>query len=830
VTSASNGTSILGRYAYIIYDEGGLLDMNVAGYPTVSTPAQFGRKGAVAYADLKVIPGISPTPAPVVTGLSLLSQTKFVNNIVGWRNFSSGAATGSLGTFASGATYSFASGTNYWSSLQSNTNGFLLTSNTSLNGNQSDRILGGRQQLIALLLRGMASTAADRANLQVALQYLGTFSREFNRPTWKPSTPAGATLPAYDYATLAKTPTPETSVAINRDLTAVRVSAGFTRSDGTPVNAGDPLLKNRFSLARLGGIGPAGPNATQNTTLVNAVLVPATAATIQRDFGLLWNSGLNHWDYVGGSGSTVQTTIKRLDQVAGENPPREPNFFELLKAVILSGSVGLGSGSGSTFVAAELKYYDTATSLSADYHIMQIGANIIDAWDSDNIPTFIGFKDPSSATVYEAAGIENVPYLNKIVFCPQIPTSTSLNQTADAWLVPSLWNPHQNGSASTITGNRVRIALTGSPTYTAGFTVGSTTYTSNAIVTFPTPTIDVSANGFMAPAPPQETGLTAPLTPPTGSVSSVGSPERFYGFHFVFTPPPNGSQVNKDNTDAAYPHFGTTSGNGNIELQVQLPDTSYKTYQKWNIAATLNPLSAKGVKNNGDWSNTNKLSDPEYVALDPRTLRFGVWGSDANGQGSTGNAKKNASYGAEDSVDQDKGKLEFINWSRPQGSSFTVTPSAPSDVSSADLSLYATNGTASNHYIDLDGVQRRGDWTTDVNGTGSKATIMYASAKTPPAGKYLDRPQILSGPFQSVAELGQVFRDQPWKTLSFTSATTGATGVSADAGLLDVFTLPGQPGQKRKLGSVLFSCISVFGASTKTPMAGPCRPPWAMIF
>jgi len=48
---------------------------------------------------------------------------------------------------------------------------------------------------------------------------------------------------------------------------------------------------------------------------------------------------------------------------------------------------------------------------------------------------------------------------------------------------------------------------------------------------------------------------------------------------------------------------------------------------------------------------------------------------------------------------------------------------------------------------------------------------------------FVDRPQILNRPFQSVAELGQVFRDQPWKTLDFTTAA------SADAGLLDIFTL-----------------------------------------
>src|SRR5207249_12033171 len=57
-----------------------------------------------------------------------------------------------------------------------------------------------------------------------------------------------------------------------------------------------------------------------------------------------------------------------------------------------------------------------------------------------------------------------------------------------------------------------------------------------------------------------------------------------------------------------------------------------------------------------------------------------------------------------------------------------------------------------------------------------------------------DRPLMLAGAFQngvfqSVAQLGHVFRDQPWKTLNFTTASPTATARSADAGLLDVFTL-----------------------------------------
>ena len=203
----------------------------------------------------------------------------------------------------------------------------------------------------------MASSASDRANLQTALEYFGTSSREFNRATWSPSTPAGSTI---DYATLAKTPTPETSTAINRNLSAVRVATAFTRPDGTQAIVGEPLLKRRYLLTRI--------NELVNTADPN----------IQRDFGLQWD-GINfRWKYVGATGSAVQSSIKTLAQVAAENPGREPNFFEILKAVILNGSVGLGTNS-PTFVAAENKYWDTTGGLSADCQIMQIGANIIDA-------------------------------------------------------------------------------------------------------------------------------------------------------------------------------------------------------------------------------------------------------------------------------------------------------------------------------------------------------------------------------------------------------------------------------------------------------------------
>src|SRR5262249_30886093 len=150
-----------------------------------------------------------------------------------------------------------------------------------------------------------------------------------------------------------------TPTATNPDLLTVRVAgSGFTRADGTQASTNDLLIKRRFPLSRINGLAnPTFPTTAANSTLSaqnTGFLSSATATTVQRDFGLVWNSANSRWDYVGATGTTVQNAIKTLATVAAEN--REPNFFELLNAGILSGSVGMGS-SGRTFVAPEAKYY-----------------------------------------------------------------------------------------------------------------------------------------------------------------------------------------------------------------------------------------------------------------------------------------------------------------------------------------------------------------------------------------------------------------------------------------------------------------------------------------
>ena len=81
----SQSNHAIGRYAYAIYDEAGLIDANVAGFPSSTAVTQSGRGGSVAYADLSPSTGIN------------LPQAQ-IDNLVGWRNY---ASTQPVGTFAS---------------------------------------------------------------------------------------------------------------------------------------------------------------------------------------------------------------------------------------------------------------------------------------------------------------------------------------------------------------------------------------------------------------------------------------------------------------------------------------------------------------------------------------------------------------------------------------------------------------------------------------------------------------------------------------------------------------------------------------------------------
>jgi hypothetical protein len=193
-------STVIGRYAFAVYDEGGLLDMTLAGYPswtncipTTTTPTptpwlvNVGRKGIVALADLTALPWPSVSPSP---------STR-IDNIVGWRNY---AMTHRIPP-ASFGNFSYAGETDctkqdfygtyllYLGDPPFNIGSLsdkLLASTypfTSVaayvSNNRTDQSLTNRQELLKLMLSLGSSSSGYNQNV---LQYMGTFSRERNRP------------------------------------------------------------------------------------------------------------------------------------------------------------------------------------------------------------------------------------------------------------------------------------------------------------------------------------------------------------------------------------------------------------------------------------------------------------------------------------------------------------------------------------------------------------------------------------------------------------------------------------------------------------------------
>jgi hypothetical protein len=213
----------------------------------------------------------------------------------------------------------------------------------------------------------------------------------------------------------------------------------------------------------------------------------------------------------------------RLDEVAAAG--READFFELLQAGILSGSLGQNtapppgtSGGGTTGgnVFPDVHMSNTTQ------HILSIGAAIIDQADPDSIPTRIQFNP--SGTVWTAYGVENLPYITQMY--PIAGTSPNPPTQWATYLLFQLWNPHQNASALP---NNVRLRVDGAiGLFTGGngqsWTPGNPPQIiANGSTAGQSVTLN-SAFSFSAPFPLTETNTTnaAPVPgPPAGGAFAV---------------------------------------------------------------------------------------------------------------------------------------------------------------------------------------------------------------------------------------------------------------------------------------------------------------------
>src|SRR6266508_1231283 len=154
--------NVIGRYAYAIYDEGGLLDANLLGLPW-PVPSPFSaptaspspirtfytsRKGTVAFADLAASP---LTPG----GSTVVPET--VRKMVGWRNY----ATANVPTSGQGSTFPNLSPapSPFVTYFLNNSRDFLTVDPTLNSKGRTDQAFTTRSKLIQLVVSGLGPAA-----------------------------------------------------------------------------------------------------------------------------------------------------------------------------------------------------------------------------------------------------------------------------------------------------------------------------------------------------------------------------------------------------------------------------------------------------------------------------------------------------------------------------------------------------------------------------------------------------------------------------------------------------------------------------------------------
>lgn len=673
----TNGQYAIGRYAYIVYNTGGLLDANLTGFPASVVnrkPTFKTQKNNPQQIDISDLPSVQDADA-----------------FAQWRNAGS----------------------------QSDLENKVIASATAGHTQvlAGDQAFISRHDLIKYVSKNPGVIGLG------SLEFLTTTSHDQNTPFVIPD-PNRAKV-------IAPHPAVGRDDDFNPKLSEILVQQEFQRkSDGTTAKVGEPLIKNRFALAHL--------------ALMTPTAVATQASDIYHYFGLQRAGAGEAWVYNHGASDR----ILRLSEVAALN--REPDFFELLQAGILLGSLGKNIGDGFSAVSAlDQNNY---------YQIIQIGANIIDQYDSDSYPTRISFNGEAFA------GIEDLPYLSSIwetIYRMPVGAGNPYPNTyyVGAWYQPELWNPHAP-STSTAGPSQLRYIVRGRAQAMVGGMGGGT-----AGPTFGLETVLPNSNGLQFANNPAFRE-PQPLTPAN---SSADPNSRDYVPSQEFVGIWVGDVEARDRWYHGYEEgFSYTSG------MVQPVGPEYVTHVLEYRDVTGSWVQYDSIRKVTMGAHaTNNTQDGFFQPLratystrsDPRTDRFGI-----------GASAQAPVFGAGLTLRNDHGLGSEI-WELGTAPGWTLHTYNGKTAMYPGLLADNKPGSAS-RYTDPDGVLRRADGA--YNGSSDEGYPMMT-------GNNPSRPIILNRPFESVAELGYASRGMPWKHLDF------FTTESADAALLDLFTVNPMP-------------------------------------
>jgi len=452
-TNPKSASYVVGRYSYVIYNEGGMLDANVAGCPAKTTAtgwtstdtAILSRKGPSAFADLTQLPGI----ADLTTMEGSNRGQHIVDSLLGWRNAASAASSPS-GLPKVFPTYAFSNSTdvnigNYFAYLLELSSNFMSTGYTAPYGPYTDPNTGqvltdqaftSRQQMINFFentiaqKEGATPLATEQAYLQDAMMYLGTFSRTLNQPSyWPDPTRPMVVGPQSDggdksigngegYSTESLTGSEPSTTAYtggnsawqldntyNPPFKSITVgsnggSSGWNRNDGTKAVLGEPLVKKRFPLSRLMWLTYKGPSALLSTsdplfTQYQLLYTGSSSGSAPAWLTQLWNEGTaaNIQNYFG------------LTWTAGPGSGGIGGYWTYNHGITSSGVTILGSLSSVAAVNREADFFEL---LKAAVNCGSVGSAV----------TTIGGAQISGSNVQ--GGSLNYPAVQGSAVTPQI--------------------------------------------------------------------------------------------------------------------------------------------------------------------------------------------------------------------------------------------------------------------------------------------------------------------------------------------------------------------------------------------------------------------------
>lgn len=825
-SDVTNPSYVVGRYSYVVYDVGGLLDINVMGN-SLDKATDNARRGRLH----QVSSGTSGIVIPKL------------DDIVKWR----------------------------WPNSHDNkatTNGGLFDpKRTFLNVVSGEQMFLNRQDLLKFAAR--KDTADQEFIPKDQLRFLTTFSRDVNAPSYSPDP---------SRPVVAANPTPQTS--LNPPLLSIRFASDtdLPRPEGiVTVKAGTPVMPRRFPLSKLELFKEATPDpvamkyyfglekkANGRWEYVASVggriahLAEVAALKREPNFFEVLQSVIQTGSVGKSAGNTITLDDERdslrnvqimqiganiIDQWDDNDFPTVIEYpsGELANPLLLFGVENLPYLNRMALIPVHPAY---------DLDRIQVWM-VFDVWN----PHQDAAKPPQGITNFRIRATrgkarfgtsyqmeftadfdgDNSIFLNDLT--PSAYSDVTALNTGKELTFSATGNysePTVIGDGAPVTSNLVPGILFGEQTRPAVIPPrGGRTYAQQ-----------VEMNRIM-----DKIEHYTASNVPTGTTSAG---ERIYPAGTTFSisgtagsTSPYWSLQGQDSTPIVSANFGVKSPNAlrfrslgptSLELQYQTATGEWITYQQIDSLFDKGPTteyrltygyareyvraikdtdpvkydgslllvnthhSATSVnslhKNFYPWRTdtigsirgTKHATDTAYTfaKADPRTTRLGTVSIDNDVLGLSARSESQAWTGAE-STDATKDNIEkqwpvysagigpiplatsgFEYWKPGTYPLFGLITNNP------DLAAGQLNGHHPVRYSDLDGITRPGDGYFGPSPTGSLLSM---------SGSMAPRPIILNRPFRSVGELGYVFRDTPWKTLDFASRYSG------DLGLLDVFTL-----------------------------------------